>query len=61
MPKIKDKRVVQGKKNRNEDIRKYFEKRWNDGIRYEIIEEEVILKWGVSVSVITRIMKGNDK
>jgi oxalate decarboxylase/phosphoglucose isomerase-like protein (cupin superfamily) len=61
MPKIVDKRVLQGKKNRNEEIRKYFAKRWKDGMRYEVIEEEVILKWGVSASVITKIMQGNDK
>lgn len=60
MPKIKDERVLQGKKNRDNEIRKYFEKRWNDGLRYEVIETEVILKWGVSVSVVTRIMKGYD-
>lgn len=58
MPKITDARVLLGKQNRNNDIRKYFEKRWGDGLRYEVIEEEIILKWGVSPSTINKIMKG---
>ena len=57
MPRIKDNRVIEGKKNRNNKIRKYFEKRWNEGFRYEVIEEEVIKEFGVSVSTITRILK----
>ena len=60
MPKIKDERILQGKKNRDNEIRKYFEKRWKEGLRYEIIEDEVILKWGISPSAITRIMKECD-
>lgn len=58
MPKITDKRIMIGKRNRNAEIRKYFEKRWGEGVRYEVIEEEVILKWGVSGSTIEKIMKG---
>lgn len=58
MPKITDKRIIEGRRNRNNDIRKYFVKRWSDGLRYEIIEEEIILKWGVSSSMIYQIMKG---
>lgn len=58
MPKINDSRLLQGKINRNNEIYKYFKKRFDhDGIRYEIIEEEIILKFGVSVSAITKIMK----
>ena len=60
MPKIKDERVLQGKKNRDNEIRKHFEKRWKDGLRYEVIENEVILKFGVSASAITKIMKECD-
>ena len=60
MPKITDKRVIQGKKNRNNDIRKHFNKRFAEGFRYEVIEEEVILKFGVSATVITRILKERD-
>ncbi len=59
MPKeIKDDRVRQGKLNRNEKIRKYFEKRYNEGYRYEVIEEEIILEWGLSSSTINMIIKG---
>lgn len=58
MPRIKDKRLLEGKLNRDKAIRDYFEKRWADGMRYDIIEEEIVLRWGVSVSLITRIMKG---
>lgn len=57
MPRpVKDKRVEIGKRNRNESIRKYFEKRYNDGVRYEVIEEEIILKWGLSSSTINMIL-----
>lgn len=56
--KIKDDRVRLGKQNRNNAIRKYFEKRYNDGLRYEVIEEEIILKWGLSASTIYMILKG---
>ena len=59
MPKkIKDDRVRQGKLNRNNEIRRYFEKRYNAGLRYEIIEEEIILKWGLSSSTINMILNG---
>lgn len=61
MPIIKDKRVIEGKKNRDNEIRKFFTKRWNDGLRYEVIEDEVIAKWGVSSSAITKLMKQTDK
>lgn len=57
MPKkIKDDRVRQGKINRNNEIRKYFEKRYNEGYRYEVIEEEIILKWGLGSSTINMII-----
>lgn len=56
--KIKDDRVRLGKQNRNNAIRKYFEKRYNDGFRYDVIEEEIILKWGLSASTIYMILKG---
>lgn len=59
MPKnIKDDRVRQGKQNRNNEIRRYFEKRYNAGFRYEIIEEEIILKWGLGSSTINMILNG---
>ena len=61
MPKIKDERVLQGKKNRDEEIRKYFESKWDKGLRYEVIELEIILKYGVSVSMINKIMKATEK
>jgi len=60
MPIIKDKRVIEGKKNRNNEIRKYFNKRWSEGFRYDVIESEVIAKWGVSSSAITKLMKQTD-
>ena len=60
MPKINDKRIRRGKQNRDEEIRKYFENRFNAGIRYEIIEEEIILKWGLSSSAIYRIIKSQN-
>lgn len=56
--RIKDDRVRLGKQNRNNAIRKYFEKRYNDGFRYEVIEEEIILKWGLGASTINKIIKG---
>ncbi|HEY5508422.1 MAG TPA: hypothetical protein VIK29_07120 [Paludibacter sp.] len=61
MPKIKDERVLKGKKNRDEEIRKYFESKWDKGLRYEVIELEIILKYGVSVSMINKIMKATEK
>lgn len=60
MPAIKDKRVIEGKKNRDNEIRKFFKKRWSEGLRYEVIEAEVIAKWGVSSSMITKLMKQTD-
>lgn len=59
MPRIKDERLRKGKLNRDKAIRAYFDKRWADGMRYDVIEEEIVLRWGVSVSAITRIMKGD--
>lgn len=57
MPKkIKDDRVRQGKINRNNEIRKFFEKLYNEGYRYEIIEEKIILKWGLGASTINMII-----
>jgi len=61
MPKIKDERVLKGKSNRNKDIVNEFNKLWDSGLRYEIIEEKIILKFGVSVSAITKIMKATEK
>ena len=60
MPKIIDERVLKGKQNRDNAIRKHFEKRWSQGYRYDVIEEEIILKFGVSVSLINKIMKNTD-
>lgn len=57
MPKIKDKRLEQGKENRKKEIRLFLEKRFNEGLRYEIVEEEAILKFGISASAIARILK----
>lgn len=61
MPRIKDKRVLEGKKNRNRNIRKYFDKRWKDGLRTEVIYEEVIDKWGLSSATINNILKQTDE
>jgi hypothetical protein len=61
MPKIIDERVLQGKRNRDENIRNEFNKLWDTGLRYEIIEEKIILKYGVSVSAINKIMKAANK
>lgn len=60
MPKITDKRVQEGKKNRDRKIRKYFDKRWKDGLRTEVIIEEVIFEWGLSESTINKILKEKD-
>jgi len=58
MPLIKDPRVEQGKINRNREILNFFKKRFDvDGKRYEVVEEEIILKYGVSASTITKILK----
>ena len=57
MPKIKDNRILEGKINRNNAIIQYFNKRFSEGLRYEIVENEIILKFGVSPSLINRIMK----
>jgi len=61
MPKIIDERVLKGKKNRDENIANEFNKLWDTGLRYEIIEEKIILKYGVSVSAINKIMKAANK
>ena len=61
MPKIIDERVLKGKKNRDENIANEFNKLWDSGLRYEIIEEKIILKYGVSVSAINKIMKAANK
>jgi hypothetical protein len=54
--KIRDSRIKEGKINRNNAIREYFEKRYNEGLRYEIIEEEIISKWGLGASTINMII-----
>lgn len=61
MPKIIDKRVQEGKKNRNREIRKYFEKQWKAGYRTDKIYDEVISKWGLSESSINKILKEKDE
>jgi hypothetical protein len=61
MPKINDERVLKGKQNRDESIANEFNKLWDTGLRYEIIEEKIILKYGVSVSAINKIMKAANK
>jgi hypothetical protein len=58
MPIIKDIRIFKGKQNRNKSIREYFSKRFNDdNIRYDVIVEEIIAKWGISESTINQILK----
>jgi hypothetical protein len=57
MPKIRDCRIRIGRKNRNNNIREYFAKRYNDGIRYEVIVSEIIHRWGLSESTINQIVK----
>jgi len=58
MPKVTDPRVIQGKINRDNEIYKYFKKRFeHDGTRYEVIENEIILKFGVSASALAKIVK----
>jgi len=61
MPRIIDERVLKGKKNRDESIVNEFNKLWDSGLRYEVIEEKIILKYGVSVSAINKIMKAANK
>jgi hypothetical protein len=58
MPLIKDGRINDGKKNRNKAIREHFARRFNDGIRYEVIMDELIHKFGLSESTINQIIKG---
>lgn len=58
MARIRDKRLQTGKANRAKLVKEYFNKRWNDGLRYDVIEEEIILKFGISATTINRIMKG---
>ncbi len=57
MVKIKDIRILKGKKRRNEEIRRYFEKRFNSGLRYEVVMDELILRYGLSESTIYQIIK----
>jgi hypothetical protein len=59
MPVVKDARVVRGKINRNENIKSYFRKRFNEGARYEVVVDEIILQWGLSESTISQIVKEN--
>lgn len=59
MPRIKDKRIYEGRKNRNESIRKLYWKRWDEGLREQFIMDELILKWGLSTSTIEQIIKEN--
>ena len=59
MPKLKDERIRSGKLNRNREIKIYFEKRWEKGIRWEVIIDEIIMKWGIGESTINQIIKGN--
>ena len=61
MPRITDERVLAGKRNRDRDIRKYFDKRWKDGLRTEVIYDEVINKWGLSSGMISKILKQTDE
>ena len=58
MPRINDHRINIGKQNRNEAIRIYFAKQFDAGYRYEVIIEELILKYGLSESTINQIIKG---
>ncbi len=58
MARIKDKRIHTGKANRNRAIREYFSKRWNEGIRWEVIIDEIINRWGIGESTIYQIVKG---
>jgi Mor family transcriptional regulator len=57
MPRINDHRISKGKRNRNEAIRVYFAKQYDAGYRYEVIIEELILKYGLSESTINQIIK----
>ena len=59
MAAIKDKRILEGKVNRNKSIRDYFKKRFNDGMRYDIIMNELIGRYGLSESTIYQIVKRN--
>lgn len=58
MPRINDHRISKGKRNRNDEIRRYFAKQYDSGYRYEVIIEELILKYGLSESTINQIIKG---
>lgn len=56
MAKTKDPRVKQGKALRNEAIRTYFDMRYNAGFRYDVIIEDLILKWGLAESTLSQII-----
>jgi len=58
MPRINDHRINIGKQNRNKAICEYFAKKFDSGFRYEVIVEELILKYGLSESTINQIIKG---
>jgi hypothetical protein len=58
MPKIKDKDLIEGKKNRNKSIHKYFSDKLNEGYDYNFIEASIVSKYGISKATINRIMKG---
>lgn len=58
MPKkTQDLRVAQGRLNRNRAIRKYFEKRYNTGMRMDVVVSEIISIWGLTEGTITQIVK----
>ena len=56
--RVKDIRVLQGRRNRNASIRSYFSRRLEAGYRYDFIVDEIIKRWGLSESTINQIIKG---
>lgn len=45
------------RRRRNNEIREYFERRFNEGIRYELVEEEIMQRWGLAPGTIYQIIK----
>jgi len=57
MPKVQDPRVIQGKKCRDEAIRKKFKAYMDENKTVEFALDQLIIAYGLSESTITKILK----
>ncbi|MEI6898664.1 MAG: hypothetical protein WCL00_02205 [Bacteroidota bacterium] len=57
MPIIRDPRIIEGRKNRNREIRKMFEDMTQDHRTLEYTLECIIKKFGLSEGTIIKIIK----